>query len=180
MIRSIVIADNDQLVGDLFIKESDLLISLGDIWDSTIEKAYHQYGCMKAFAVKGNHDSNRDFPPFITPLHFNIVKYKGLVFGGFGGSWKYKSKGHHMFEQYEVLSKLRNFPKVDVFIAHNSPSGIHERDSDIHQGFEGFTEYIEKNQPKYFLHGHQHCNTRSKIGNTEVIGVYGEVILELT
>ena len=179
MIRSVVIADDDQLVGNLPTQGSDILISLGDLFDSSIEKAFYKYGCKNAFAVKGNHDSDAKFADYITPLHFNIATYKGLTFGGFNGCWKYKDKGHHLYEQFEVSNKLRSFPRVDVFVAHNSPFGVHERDSEVHQGFEGFTEYIERNQPKYFLHGHQHCNALSKIGPTEIIGVYGETAIEL-
>ena len=69
---------------------------------------------------------------------------------------------------------LENFPAVDVFIAHNSPRGIHECDTSIHQGFDAFIEYIDRAQPAYFLHGHQHCREVSYRGNTCIMGVYGE------
>ncbi len=36
---AVVIADDDGLVGHLEVGPVDLLISLGDLWDSTIEKA---------------------------------------------------------------------------------------------------------------------------------------------
>lgn len=74
---------------------------------------------------------------------------------------------------------LRHFPRVDVFVAHNSPRGVHERGGDTHQGFEGFLTYIESAQPRYFLHGHQHLRMVSRIGDTEIIGVFGEAALEL-
>ena len=179
MIRAIAIADDDGLVGKLEDTTAELLISLGDIWDNSIEKVYAKYGCTRAFGIKGNHDSDSPFPSFVTPLHYTVATYGGLVFGGFNGSWKYKPRGHHLFEQDEVARMLRAFPKVDVFVAHNSPAGVHERDSDVHQGFQGFAEYIARTQPKYFLHGHQHMNGATAVGDTKVIGVFGESTIEL-
>lgn len=179
MIRAITIADDDGLVGQLADAAAELLISLGDLGDITIEKAFAQYRCTQAFGVKGNHDLDSPFPSFVTDLHCTVANYGGLTFGGFNGSWKYKPRGHHLFEQEEVSRMLRAFPKVDVFVAHNSPGGIHERDSDVHQGFRGFMEYIERCQPRYFLHGHQHLNQQTSIGDTQVIGVFGEAAIEL-
>ena len=177
--RVIVIADDDSLVGHMEDESADVLISAGDIWDSTIEKAQAAYGCRAVFAVKGNHDSAAPFASGITDLHFNIARHDGIRFGGFGGSWKYKPRGHHMFEQFEVTKALRSFPAVDVFVAHNSPTGFHERDSDVHQGFEAFTDYIDRVQPEYFIHGHQHVNEVSQRGETSIIGVFGEAAINL-
>ena len=53
MIRAIAIADDNGLVGQLGGTTAELLISLGDIWDNTIEKAYAQYQCTKALWNKG-------------------------------------------------------------------------------------------------------------------------------
>lgn len=178
MIRALAIADDDSLVGHLD-GSAELLISLGDIWDRTIEEAYHQYECTQAFGVKGNHDSAGALPSFVTSLHLTTEDYQGLLFGGFGGSWKYKPRGHHLFEQDEVMQALEEFPQVDVFVAHNSPAGVHERDRDVHQGFQAFREYIERAQPRYFLHGHQHLRQVTTLGRTEIIGVFGEQFLEL-
>jgi len=172
--RIVAIADDDSLVGHLEEDKVDVLLSLGDLWDNSIEKARDRYLPSKVLGVRGNHDTDGAFPPFVTPLHFTVETFGGLVFGGFNGSWKYKNKGHHMFEQEYVSRILRAFPKVDVFIAHNSPWGIHERDSDIHQGFRGFLDYIERARPSYFIHGHQHMNLTSKHQDTEIIGVFGE------
>ena len=176
--RAIAIADDDSLVGKLSGQSADLLISLGDMWDSTIERAQATYHCSTTFAVKGNHDSAAAFPPSITDLHFSIAELSGMVFGGFGGSWKYKPRGHHLYEQQEVSNALRSFPAVDVFVAHNSPRRIHERDTEVHQGFDAFLDYIDRVQPRYFLHGHQHVNQTSKRGATTIVGVFGEAFLD--
>ena len=175
----IAIADDDSLVDHLEATQADLLISLGDIWDATIEKAYAGYECSEVFAVRGNHETAAPFKEPVKDLHLAVAAVDGITFGGFGGSWKYKPRGHHLYEQWEVSGALASFPRVDVFIAHNSPRGIHERDGEVHQGFDAFRDYIERAKPKYFLHGHQHLNQRSTLGSTEIIGVFGEAELEL-
>lgn len=42
--RAIVIADEDSLVERMVNESADVIISVGDIWDSTIEKARAVYG----------------------------------------------------------------------------------------------------------------------------------------
>lgn len=171
----LMIADNDSLVGHLDISDDiDILISLGDLYDQTLMKAVDVYAPEHAIAVRGNHCVSSDFQQPFIDLHLKVVEINGMRFGGFGGSWQYKSRGNYMFTQAEVLTLLDDFPSVDVFIAHNSPRTIHERDSHIHQGFDAFLDYIDRARPSYFLHGHQHCNTTSRIGDTRVIGIYGE------
>ena len=177
--RALAIADDDSLIGHLDPGPIDLLLCLGDLWDASLEKAYWKYAPKKAFGVKGNHDSDAAFPHFITPLHYTIERHAGLIFGGFNGSWRYKPRGHHMFDQEDVSRMLRSFPRVDGFIAHNSPAGIHERDDHIHQGFGGFLNYIETARPRYFLHGHQHLRETTVIGDTRIIGVFGEEVIEI-
>ena len=177
--RAIAIADNDSLVGHLEASSTDVLISLGDLWDKTIEIARDRYEPNALFAVRGNHDLDAPFPPFVTPLHLTIESYLDITFGGFNGSWRYKPRGPHLYDQAEVVRLLRSFPRVDVFVAHNSPKGFHERDEDVHQGFDGFLDYIERTQPHFFIHGHQHLNLATKIGETTLIGVYGEAIIEI-
>ncbi len=177
--KAIAIADDDSLVGHLDCGPVDVLLCLGDLWDTSLEKACVRYSPQKAFGVRGNHDADVPFPHFITPLHYTLELFGGLKFGGFNGCWRYKPRGHHLYEQEEVTRMLRHFPKVDVFVAHNSPRGIHERGGDTHQGFEGFLSYIENTQPRYFFHGHQHLRSTTRIGDTEIIGVFGETVIQL-
>ena len=175
MLNIIAIADDDFLVGRIEPDaEVDILISLGDLYDVTLQKAIDLYAPEHVIAVRGNHCSDQSFPVPTIDLHLQTIERYGITFGGFAGSWQYKKVGNHMYTQNEVNALLHDFPVVDVFIAHNSPCGIHERDTGIHQGFDGFLEYIDKAQPAYFLHGHQHRREVSYRGNTCIMGVYGE------
>jgi predicted phosphodiesterase len=81
--RAIAIADDDSLVGHLDTSSVDVLISLGDLWDATIESASDRYYPNRIFAVRGNHDSGAPFQPFVTRLHLTVESYFGMTFGGF-------------------------------------------------------------------------------------------------
>ena len=176
--KILVIADDDSAVNSLTRERADVLIACGDLADSSILKAAELSQCAHIFAVKGNHDSSTAFPSPITDLHFNVEHYNELKFGGFNGSWKYKPRGHFLYEQSEVERMLMSFPSVDIFVAHNSPRTVHDKDDEVHTGFEAFTHYIHRTKPKLFLHGHQHVNTETQIGETQVVGVYGSKRLE--
>jgi hypothetical protein len=68
---------------------------------------------------------------------------------------------------------IGQLPPVDVFVAHNSPAGVHERDQDVHQGFAALTDYIRRHTPRLMIHGHQHFNRETVVGRTRVVGVFG-------
>jgi len=176
----LVIADDDSFRQRLDSEPVDVLISCGDLADEVILETAAAARCARIFAVKGNHDGAGAFPSPITDLHFNVERHGGLVFGGFNGSWKYKPRGHFLYEQSEVERMLRSFPAVDVFVAHNSPRGIHDKDDEVHVGFQAFVDYIQRSNPRLFIHGHQHTDAETQIGETRVVGVYGCRRLEIT
>lgn len=175
----LVIADDDSLIAKLDCGPVDVLISCGDLYDAAIQRAVAHYRPRKIFAVRGNHDVDQPFPDGIVDLHLARKSFEGVRFGGFAGSWKYKPRGHHLFEQAEVSGIMRGFPEVDVFVAHNSPRGIHERDGDVHQGFDGFVSYLDRARPRVFIHGHQHVDVTTVRGETTIVGVYGETLIRL-
>ena len=175
----LIITDDDSAINLLPEVRADLLISCGDLADEMILRAADRCSCKHILAVKGNHDSAALFPTPIVNLHLNTFSFQGITFGGFGGSWKYKPRGHHLFEQSEVESALQSFPKVDVFVAHNSPAQVHDKDDFVHAGFTAFNSYIARHQPKLFLHGHQHIQKETMVGATRVIGSYGFLSLVL-
>ena len=72
-----------------------------------------------------------------------------------------------------------NFPPVDIFVAHNSPRFIHERDEEVHVGFNAFVRYVRRTKPKLFTHGHQHLDQETQLGATRVIGIYGQRLLAI-
>lgn len=177
--KILVLADMDDLHWRQGSGEADLVISCGDIADSLILEAAQAWGCPPVLAVKGNHDLHMPFPAPIEDLHLQVREHGSWKFGGFNGSWKYKPRGHFLYEQDEAETLLSSFPPVDIFVSHNSPHGIHDRDDDVHHGFHGLNTFMARVQPRLLIHGHQHVNRETVIGNTRIIGVYGHTILEI-
>jgi uncharacterized protein len=183
MIHALILADEETVATAPGEGYAMVVIGCGDVWEKTLIKAAHDYKSKEGhippiFAVKGNHDLTGEFDPAIQNLHLAVASSYDL-FGGFEGAWKYKAQGPYLYTQEEVAERLRYFPRVDVFVAHNSPRHCHERGDDIHKGFDAFNDYIQRCQPRYFIHGHQHVNSVTRIGDTEVIGVYGKKQLYL-
>jgi Icc-related predicted phosphoesterase len=176
-VKLLIIAD-DEFLGPKFPDcNADLLVSCGDLPENIIVETAKRCRCREILAVKGNRDSWAFFPPPIRDLHLNRFQFRGLTFGGFCGSWKFKPGGNYLFKDSEVERQLKNFPPVDVFVTHNSPLLVHDREDDAHFGFAAFRHYLQRAKPKFMLHGHQHQNVESIIGGTHVIGVYGHRML---
>jgi uncharacterized protein len=169
----LIIADDESVGPKIPDCNVDVLISCGDLPDEVIFGAAKKCNCKEVLAVKGNHDSSASFPAPIRDLHLTIFPFRGMRFGGFCGAWKYKPRGNYLFENSEVEGYLSGFPAVDIFITHNSPRLIHDREDDVHLGFAAFNRFIERAKPKLMLHGHQHQNVESLVGSTRVIGIYG-------
>jgi Icc-related predicted phosphoesterase len=175
----LVIADDELVIRRVPDPRADLLVSLGDMPDEILLKLASHCACREILAVKGNHDSCAPFRPPIRDMHLTTFHFRNVTFGGFCGSWKYKPKGNYLFEQSEVEQSLTSLPAVDVFLAHNSPRHVHDRDDEVHTGFVAFNNYIARAKPKWFLHGHQHQDIESVVGQTRVIGTFGHRFLVL-
>ena len=169
----LVIADDEALLAALPEAQAEVLVSCGDLSDQTILRAAERCRCRHILAVKENHDSSAPFKAPIVDLHLRSHAVRGITFGGFCGAWKYKPRGNHLFDQAEVERALAAFPSADVFVAHNSPRMVHDRDDEVHIGFTAFNSYLARAQPRWLLHGHQHLNVESIVGATRVIGTYG-------
>src|SRR5690242_1683727 len=112
----LIIADDESLgIPDCNV---DLLVSCGDLPDTIIFEAAKRCHCREIVAVKGNHDSSAPFPAPIRDLHLKTFEFRGLRFGGFCGSWKYKPRGNYLFEDPEVERLLTGFAAVDIFVTH--------------------------------------------------------------
>ena len=175
--KILVIADIDGLHWKGGTGRADLLISCGDVSDPVILEAADVYQCPRIYAVKGTHDFPAPFHSPIVDLHLHVESCGGMAFGGLNGSWKYKPRGHYLYEQEEAMDLLKGFPPVDIFIAHNSPRGIHDKEDGIHPGFDALTAYIHSAKPRLLIHGHQHLNIETVVMGTKVLGVYGHRLI---
>ncbi len=176
---AIILADYEDIEWDGGTGQADVLISCGDVPDAVILEAAEAHGCRRILAVKGNHDLPTPFPPPIEDIHLNVVEIDGVRFGGLQGAWRYKPRGHFLYSQEEASRFLAAFPHVDVLVCHNSPAGVHDRNDGVHYGFKGITTYIEMEKPMLVVHGHQHVNAETVIGQTTVVGVHGHRLLHV-
>lgn len=177
--KILVIADNDDFTWRGGNDRADVLISCGDVADQLVLQAARASKCSVVYAVKGNHDLPSSFPIPIIDLHLQVKEHDGTRFGGLNGSWKYKPRGHFLYEQSEVTELLSEFPPVDIFVSHNSPRTFHDKDDGIHTGFDALTEYIQRCGPRLLIHGHQHVNIETVVSGTRVICVYGHRMIEV-
>ncbi|MBN1489906.1 MAG: metallophosphoesterase family protein [Phycisphaerae bacterium] len=171
--RILILADIDDFHWKHGPGQADMVLSCGDVADAVILEAAEAHGCQAIFAVKGNHDSNAAFPAPIADLHLQTRQHGGLMLGGLNGSWRYKPRGHFLYDQSEVEAFLNAFPPVDLFLSHNSPRGVHDKKDEVHYGFDGLTSYIARAKPRMVIHGHQHVDTETEVHDTRVVGVYG-------
>lgn len=177
-----------RLKDDGYDQPIDLVLCLGDLdnpWlEQRVEKIQPTYG---AFGIRGNHDGAFDFPAGITGLEFGVgiipILNRNIRIAGVPGSWKYKESGHWLYTQREMQRRLEGLPACDILISHNCPANIgHERPGEserefsegVHQGFTGLNTYIEENKPAFCFHGHQHLRKTSLLGDTTVVGCFGE------
>ena len=177
--KILIIADLNEIRWKGGSGKADFLVSCGDVSDQVILEAAASFGCSRIFAVKGNHDPSGQFPFQIMDLHLHVEEFGGLLLGGLSGAWRYKPKGHFLYDQLEVDRFLSPFPRVDVFLSHNSPRGIHDREDGVHHGFDGLKSYTERMRPRLLIHGHQHLNRETQFGETRIVGVCGHRFMEI-
>ena len=177
--RILAISDIDDLRWKGEEGDADVLVACGDVADRVILEAAEAFKCRAVFAVKGNHDSSAPFPDPVVDLNLRVVEHEGVTLAGLNGSWKYKPRGHFLYDQHEVDAFLASFPMVDVFVSHNSPRGVHDRNDDVHLGFDGLRDYVLREKPGILVHGHQHADRETDLGGTRVVGVYGWKVIEL-
>ena len=161
----------------------DLICTLGHLdYFSLVElKDIHN---IPKIGVYGNHCSGSYFEELgIKNMHLTTFEYKGLVFGGFEGSVRYKNDPYApMYTQEEATDMLTDFPKVDVMLCHCPPFGINDEEEVAHQGFKALRDYIEKHKPNYLLHGHTYPSEKNLVTQyqeTKIIYVFADKIANL-
>ncbi|MFA5134518.1 MAG: metallophosphoesterase family protein [Patescibacteria group bacterium] len=161
----------------------DAICTLGDLTLQDIRQLEDVAGIPKV-GVYGNHDSGTYMSSLgIENLHLATATVKGIVFGGFQGSVRYKPGEHIMYTQEQAMELLVGFPHVDVMLTHAPPYGIHdEPDDPVHQGFRALNDYIAVQHPRYLLHGHTYAPEHDRtatVGSTKVIFVYQDAIVDI-
>ena len=124
-----------------------------------------------------------------------IVRVKGLLIGGLGGSMRYNDGENQYTEAQMFLRILRLLPRLlfnrlfhgrylDILLTHAAPATIRDGDDLCHRGFRSFLWFMRHLRPRYLVHGHIHlydlnARRRATYQKTEIINVYGHYILEI-
>ncbi len=203
-----ILAVSDQAVERIYALASnghfndiDLILGCGDLpytyleYLTTVLKKPLMY-------VPGNHDpaygnDSRSRAEGGENLDVRIIRRRGILFAGLGGSVRYHPDGVNQYTQMEMhmramkllpallLNKVRYGRSLDILITHSPPFGIHDDDTQAHQGLRALNWLIKIAKPRYHFHGHTHfyknnleqCET--VFGQTTVMNIYPYKTIEM-
>ena len=170
----------------------ELLLSCGDLPPEYLTALRNRYDVPLLY-VLGNHDIRYGTSPPVgcTPIDRRIVHVGKTKILGFSGSrWYNGSINQYTEEQMAgFINRLRfalwRSRSVDLVVTHASPRFIHDAEDLCHRGFRSFRRFIDKYQPRHFLHGHIHAHFAreeeriTRLNSTLIINCYGYHVLEI-
>jgi Icc-related predicted phosphoesterase len=101
-------------------------------------------------------------------LDLKLVRFRKFLIGGLGGSILYRPNGTNQYSQTEAylrafrllprlyLNRLNYGRALDILITHSPPFGIHDEDTQSHQGLKAINWLLRVARPRYHFHGHTH------------------------
>ncbi len=172
----------------------DCIISCGDLPPVYLEFMVSVLN-IPLYYVRGNHDEVYESkPPGGDNLHKHLTTFKGLNLAGLEGSMKYND-GLIQYNEMEmhgmvvgmgpqILLNRALGKRIDLFITHSPPRGIHDAEDLPHTGFKALLRFLEWYKPRYMLHGHVHTydrrkETRTQYQDTCIINVNPVTVLEI-
>jgi len=154
--------------------------------------------------VPGNHD------PIYNPdnslahaegasnLDLKLARHKKFLIGGFGGSIRYRPDGTNQYTQSEayfrafqllprlLLNKVNYGRALDILITHSPPFGIHDEETQAHQGLKAINWLLRVARPRYHFHGHTHFQRRNLSPSettqsiTKIVNVFPYKVIEVS
>lgn len=156
------------------------------------------------FYVPGNHDPNYNTENSLarvdggTNLDLKSTRYKTYLIGGFGGCIRYRPDGTNQYTQAEAYMRaFRMLPRLwlnhtnygralDILITHSPPFGIHDEESQSHQGLKAINWLLQLTKPRFHFHGHTHFQRRNispsetNLGITRIINIFPYKVLDIS
>ena len=154
--------------------------------------------------VPGNHDPtyNSDNPlaraEGASNLDLKLERHKKFLIGGFGGSIRYRPDGTNQYTQSEAyfrafrllprlfLNKVNYGRALDILITHSPPFGIHDEETQAHQGLKAINWLLRTAKPRYHFHGHTHFQRRNLSPSettqslTKIVNVFPYKVIEVS
>lgn len=205
-----ILAVSDEVVERLYslcnsghFDEIELILGCGDLPYPYLENLL-TFLNIPLMYVPGNHDPNFNSENSLAHveggmnLDLKVTRYKKFLIGGFGGSVQYRPDGTNQYSQIEaylrafrmlprlLLNKVNYGRALDILITHSPPFGIHDEDSQAHQGLKAINWLLRLTRPRYHFHGHTHFHRRNispsetYMGITRIVNIYPYKILEVS
>lgn len=175
-----ILVVSDEVVDRLYslcasghFREIELILGCGDLPYPYLENLLTMLN-VPLFYVPGNHDPNYNPENHLARVEggsnvdLKLVRFKKFLIGGFGGSVRYRPDGTNQHSQTDAyLRAFRMLPRLwlnrmnygralDILITHSPPLGIHDDDTQAHQGLRAINWLIHVAKPRYHFHGHTH------------------------
>ena len=187
-----ILAVSDEVVERLYslcnnghFKDIELIVGCGDLPYPYLENIV-TFLNVPLLYVPGNHDpTHRENDPKTfaqggSNLDLKIARVKTFLFGGLGGCIQYRPDGANQYTQTVaylrafgllprlILNRLNYGRSLDILITHSPPFGIHDDDTQAHQGLKAINWLLQFAKPRYHLHGHTHFYRRN-LASSETI-----------
>ena len=205
-----ILAVSDEVVERLYslctnghFNDVDLILGCGDLPYPYLENLL-TFLNKPLMYVPGNHDPNYNSENSLAHveggfnLDLRLTRYKKFLIGGFGGSIRYRPDGTNQYTQSEaylraftmlprlLLNRINYGRTLDILITHSPPSGIHDEESQAHQGLKAINWLLRVAQPRYHFHGHTHFQRRNiaasetHLGITQIVNIFPYKIMDVS
>jgi Icc-related predicted phosphoesterase len=203
-----ILAVSDEVVERLYslctnghFKDVELILGCGDLPYPYLENLL-TFLNKPLMYVPGNHDPHYNSENQLahveggSNLDRKLTRYKKFLIGGFGGSIRYRPDGTNQYTQNEaylrafsmlphlLLNRLNYGRALDILITHSPPFGIHDEETQAHQGLKAINWLLRVAQPRYHFHGHTHFQRRNlsasetNYGITRIINIYPYKVID--
>jgi uncharacterized protein len=183
--------------------EVEVILGCGDLPYSYLENLV-SFLNTPLFYVPGNHDpaydphDSRTYAQGGSNVDLKLLRHKKFLIGGLGGSIRYRPDGTNQYTQAEsyvraftllprlILNKMNYGRALDILITHSPPFGIHDEETQAHQGLKAINWLLRVARPRYHFHGHTHFQRRNlsasetMSGQTKIINIFPYRIIEVT